>query len=203
MKIQIGEIRMNDFTSQGNFVESKTRKYLLPCLKEYGEEFTRRVEAVYKVAVGIGDIIVDKHTNLKCEKHIFILLGSWVAKPHFVDFIDWIRKQPMYVDDYVYDDIQKTDLHMIILKFPEKYWDSLKSFMRGKYSEMFDKETINKLFNNHPEVRKVLVKDKRYRLTFVNRLNRTWETSIDPESYDGELETKPTDEEERFNHHLK
>lgn len=209
MKIQVGEIYMDKVTNEVSCYFNKTRKYLLPCLKEYGPGFMARFESVFKVAVGIGDIVISNR-GLKHEKHVFVLLDSMLPKtgkkndkvsPHFLDFMEYIRKEPMYEDDYVFDNIQKSTSHMVILKLPEKYYDTFESFKLSQYSKMYDKGDITRLFSTQPSLRKVLVKDHNYRIIFVGKLNREWGTSINPKDWEGELAHK-IDENEVFNHHI-
>lgn len=212
MKIQVGEVQMSKVSSQiiiksDNVEEviptSKTTKYLVPCLKEYGEKFTTMLRAVYKIAAGIGDAILINR-DIKHEKHVFLLLDS--AKPmhvHFNNFINWIREQEYFVDDYVYGDIQKSSFHMVILKFPENYYDSFQTFKLGKYSEMYNAEGIDKFFGNHPETKSVLIKDHNYRIKFTAKVNKLFDTHAKPEEFIGELDFSPTEASEIFNHHLK
>lgn len=206
VKVQLGEVYMDKVTQQKTIYPNKTRKYLLPCLKEYGEIFIQRLNNVFKVAVGIGDIIISK-SGLKHEKHIFILLDSTIAPNYFLGFLNWIKDQPMYEDDYVYGNIQKSGLHMIVLKFPDRYYDSFETFKIGKYSGMYSQEVINNFFNNYPDTQKVFIGDHNYKIVFMQELNE-WlnntreQDQIKPEEWEGELDFPP-DENETFNHHLK
>lgn len=204
MIIQVGEIQMDKVTQQ-KIIYNKTRKFLLPCLKEYGSEFLTKFNSVYKFAAGIGDVIVTQERSKKpeFERHIFILLDSTIATSFFIEFIDWVKDEHYYVDDYVFGNIQKSNYHMVILRFPEKYYDSFTTFQEGKYSKMFNSETIEKFFHNYPDVKKIFIKDYNYRIVFTKRLNRLYGSTLKPEEYDGELELPPTDETELFNHHLK
>lgn len=211
MIIQVGEVKMDSIANQiiikSDNIErviptSRTTKYLVPCLKEYGPEFTGMLQAVYKIAAGIGDAVLINR-DIKHEKHVFILLDS--AKPmhiHFNKFIEWIKEQEYFVDDYVYGDIQKSSFHMVILKFPEKYYDSFQTFKLGGYSEMYKREDIEKFFENHPTTKDVLIKDHNYRIKFTAKLNRLFGAQVTPEEYEGELDFKPTEIGEIFNHHL-
>ena len=207
MKIQIGEVYMDATTKELAIHPNKTRRYLLPCIREYGEVFTRKINDVFKVAVGTGDLIVD-NAGLKHEKHLFILLDSKYANKFFLEFMSWIKDQPMYEDDYVYGNIQKSTFHMVVLRFPEKYFQSLESFKDGKYSQMFDKETISSFFKNHPGVQQILIKDHNYRVTFTQEVN-DWLNNyeerhmIKPEEWTGELDFPPTEETEKFNTNFK
>lgn len=202
MKIQIGEVYMDKVTSQKIIYPNKTKKYLLPCLKEYGSEFEKKINSVFKVAVGLGDIVISNR-GMAHERHIFILIDSTVAIKFFIDFLDWIKDQVMYEDDYVFGDIQKSNFHMVILKFPEKFWGLFTPFKKGEYSTMFSSDTVKQLFNNHPKVAKVLIRDRNYRIVFTKKLNKIYGLTLNPHEYDGELDGPPRDEEEYFNHHLK
>lgn len=200
MKIQIGEIYISKVTNQKTVYTNKTRKYLLPCLMEYGANFTVKLENVFKIAVGIGDIIISNR-GIKHEKHLFILLESNIAPSFFIEFLDWIKKQSMYEDDYVFDNIQKSTAHMVILKLPEKYYSSFETFKLGEYSKMYSKEDINKFFKSN-DIKQVLIKDHNYRIRFVGIINRRFKSSIQVSDWEGELDFKP-DNKEIFNHHLK
>lgn len=214
MKIQIGEVKMEDNKIQSVIIEnketeeiqkvppSKTRKYLLPCLKEYGKVFTRKLENAWKVAVGLGDAILINR-DVKHEKHIFILFDSKPSPKHFKDFMEYIIDQPYYVDDYVYGDIQKSTFHMVILKFPEKYYDAFETFKLGDYSKMFSLEDVEKFFANKPNTKAVLIKEHGYKVVFTRKLNRMFNTELKPEEFEGEYDFKPTEITEIFNHHLK
>lgn len=207
MKTQIGEIWMDASNNKMTF-PNKTFKYLLPCLKEYGNIFRLKISNVFKVAVGLGDIVVDKYGTVTYERHVFILIDSSIANKFFVSFLEWIRTQPMYENDYVYDDIQKSNLHMVVIKLPEKYYDSFLAFNKGKYSEMFQGKTIEEIFDNHPDAVAVLIKDHNYKVKFLKRLNKFLNNTnpkdhIKPNEWEGEIEFPPTSKEEIFNNHLK
>lgn len=207
MRIQIGDIRMTQFTDEKPMypLQNKTKKYLTPILTEYGEEFKRRFNNVLKVAIGIGDVVVE-NCGYKHEKHLFILINTLIGNNNqfFLDFLTWIRHQStIYQDDYVFDNIQKSSLHMIVIKFPEKYYESFETFKIGEYSKMFDRATIDKFFDKLPTIKKVFIKDHEYKYYFVGKLNRLYSTNIDAKDYTGELELPITDKTEKFNHHLK
>lgn len=216
MKVQLGEIKMETIEDQDILritdsdgeplpLMNKTFKYLFPCLKHYGEELSKKINNVFKIAVGIGDIVTE-NSGLKYEKDIFLLVATkikGVESQSFIDLLEWIRDKPMYVDDYVYDNIQKSDYHMIVIRFPQEYYKVLPIFKIGKYSQMFDTETIEKFFNKKTSIKKILIKDKEYKLVFVTRLNGKFGTSISPQDYSGELDLPPKDHKEIFNYHLK
>jgi hypothetical protein len=201
MKVKIGEIYMDEVTGQKTIFPNKTRKFLLPCLKEYGTDFMNKLNNVFKVAAGIGDIVTDNCGQLH-EKHIFILLNSTIANKFFLSFIEWIKEQPMYVDDYVFGNIQKSKFHMVVLRVPEKFNNSFDAFKESKYSSMFTEEVIGNFFTSITD-KMILGKDVKYKLRFTRKLNKFFGTDVKPEEWEGELELPLNEEEEIFNPHLK
>lgn len=206
MKIQIGEVYLDKVTNQKTIIPNKTWKYLLPCLRVYGDEFINKINSVFKVAVGLGDIILD-NSNIVYQKHLFILIDTEIANKFFLKFIKYVRNlDNIYEDDYVYDNIQKSKYHMVILKLPEEFYDSLNKFKKGEYSKMFSKENIDKLFVSYPHIKKVFIKDHNYKVFFTEKVNKRFnlqaEYKIRPEEWEGELDFPP-DDKEIFNHHLK
>jgi len=204
MKIQIGKIVLTEVTNQKAIIypyKNKTKKYLLPALKVYGPRFTNMMNTVFKVAVGIGDMIC-RNAGKVHEKHIFILIDTAIATGHFLDFIGWIRTQASYEDDYPYGNLQKSTLHMIIIKFPEELYGALDEFNVGGYSKMYTDVQIRKFFDKHPDILRVVVKDRNYIFEFTEKLNRIYGTNIAATDYEGELDLPPREELEIFDHHL-
>lgn len=200
MVVQIGTVRLDKVENQ-QILPNKTRKYLLPCLKEYGEEFVSRLNNVFKVAVGLGDMIVEDTYYIKPERHLFILIDSKIAPVFFFHFLEWVRTQDVYEDDYVYGNILKSTFHMVIIKFPEQFYDAFETFKKGKYSEMFTEEQVQKLFisKDNTDAPKVLLKDRNYNIVFTRRLNRMFNAQLKDGEYDGELDLPPNIKEETFN----
>lgn len=202
MNIQAGEIYMDKVTNQHTLYPNKTRKYLLPCLQEYGGVFIKKLEGVDKIAVGIGDIVVSNR-GIKLEKHIFILIDTKKKPKTFVSFLEWVREQDYFQDDYVFNSIQKTNSHMIIIKMPEKFYGAFESFKLGEYSKMYTTDTINRFFLRNSNVTRVLIKDHNYKVVFAKKLNERYKSSVEPHEIEGELEFKPKLSNEIFNYHLK
>ncbi len=197
-KYQSGVVELHSYKNNRIFEENKTKKYMFPCLIDYGNTFREKISGAYKVAVGIGDMIL-KRRNVLYEKHLFVLFNSNVSPNFFKEFLFWIRKQTMYEDDYVFGNVQKSTLHMVVLKLPPQYHTSLEAFKRGEYSKMYSMETISWLFDERSEERKVLIKDKNYRVKFVENLNKIFDCNLVAEDYEGELDFPPKKESEIFN----
>jgi len=192
MKLQIGSIVMN-----------KTKKYLIPCIKEYGERFEKEIVSVDRVAYGIGDIITVK-SGVRFEKHLFILVDttSKFSARSFNRMITWLREQEMYEDDYVFDDIRDGHLHMIVIKLPEKHYHTFETFKMGQFSKMYTQKDVERFFSNKPDIKRVLIKEHSYRIEFVKSLNKKYGSTVSPEEFEGELDMPIRREEEEFNRHL-
>lgn len=199
IKIQIGTIYMN-----------RTRAYLLPVIKAYGEEFTKMVSSLNKLAVGIGDIITNE-SNIHHEKHLFILVDILPNKLNFSKSLTYFRNHSSYEDDYVFDSAHDGRLHMLVIQIPNEFVRSLDFFKKSKFSEMYTPEEIEKFFSytgNNPtlkkmyeETKKVLIKDNNYRFTFAKKIEEEFYTKF-PASLlkpDQELDFPILVQEEFFN----
>lgn len=173
IKIQVGKIYMN-----------RTRKYLLPLVKMYGDDFVFRINSLFKVAVGIGDIAVER-CGFKMETHLFLLVDSKFKPSIFNATLEKIRQHASYEDDYVYGNVVKSRFHMIVIKVPEKYIPTLQSFKDGKFSKMYSIEDVKKLFNfetrtgvdrdMYERAYKVLVHDHDYRIQFAEQIREEFD----------------------------
>lgn len=191
MRLREGDVYRDELGNK-TMLPNKTRKYLLPCLKYYGDVFLGKLNSVFKVACGLG---INNHQS----DDMFILIDSAVANSYFLKFMDWIREQPYYKDDYVYGDIQKSSYHMVVLKIPEVFKSSVQKFLQGKYSEMYSYETIEKFFSKNPEVKQVLLKDNNYKSKFIAEVNKEYGTEIqDFDTEDYELDFPVNLKEEIF-----
>lgn len=171
LKIQLGSIAMN-----------RTRKYLFPIIKAYGTDFTKVIDSMFKVAVGIGDIVVQK-CGLKHEKHLFILVNvKQTTSVVFATLLNWLKEHHAYEDDYSFDDIQSGIFHMIVIKVPDTYIDSLDKFKNSEFSKMYTHEDIKNLFTYsgsnteqariYQDIKKILIHDHSYRIEFAKCIEK-------------------------------
>lgn len=200
IKIQIGKIFMN-----------RTRKYMFPVIKEYGIDFTFKLNTLFKVAIGIGDIIINK-CGLHHENHFFILIDTLVNTSQFISIMDDIRRHPSYEDDYVYGNIQNTRFHMLVIKIPNEYIGTFEKFKKSKYSEMYTAQDLKKFFyfdsekatDEYKNIQKVLIKDHNYKFEFVKIIQKEFDIpfGIDELSETTELDLQILEKEEIFNAYL-
>lgn len=180
---------------------NKTKRFLSPCLKAYGPEFEKQINSVFKVAMGIGDLILIEN-KVNYEQHIFILIDTKQATNHFKTFIEWIRYEDMFEDDYVYDNISNGQYHMVVIKLPEQCYEPLVKFRHSQFSSMFTKDEVYKYFERNQE-KLILIKDNQYKIEYTKQLNKLFGTQVHHNDLQGELEMPIQKDEEIFNNHLK
>lgn len=195
MKIEIGN----------GIFENKSKKYLAPCLKHYGQVFVDRINGVYKVAIGIGDLVLSK-IGTTYEQHIFILLDTTnnistnpeAGRRIFENFLSWIREHDSYEDDYPFDNLLSGKLHMVVIKLPKDCYNKLFKFRKSQFSKMYTHEEIEEFFSNSPEVQKVLKKDQNYKQDFVDKINEEYNATLQTYDWEGELDFPIDKKEEVF-----
>lgn len=203
----------------GKLYDNRTWKYLFPCLKYYGSELVNHLSTFYKLGIGIGDVNV-KEISGNC---VYILFDTNIPliteadrlkyKTNFSKFIDWVKYQPYYERDYIFD----SEKHMIVLKVPHVNDMSYLDFIRGNYSKMYTIKELNSYFNIVPnpkgnanttirnnrikEARLVLLRDKDYAKTFVQKVNKQYGTEATIYDFiDAEYDFPIRLEEEIFNY---
>lgn len=198
IKIQFGSIFMN-----------RTRKYLFPVLKAYGSDFSFKINSLVKVAVGIGDVVVNR-CGIQHENHLFILVDTLPNHSQFVSLLDDIRRHEAYEDDYVYGNILNSRFHMIVVRVPDNYLNSFDNFKRSQYSKMYSDEDLSKLFlfnsgevsKEYKDIRHVLIKDHNYKFEFAKLIQKEFdipEFNFQDIDDSAELDFQILDKEEVFN----
>lgn len=204
----------------GKLYENRTWKYLYPCLRSYGGVLKNYLNSLYKVAVALEDKNVDVgETNC-----LHILIDTNMSTPQISAvkyrenlsiFLDWLRFQPYYIVDYVFDGLETNEKHMIVIKIPQSYDKAVEKFKKGKYSQMYSDKEIKELFpfitleNKELEIkinsktkklRHVLTKASSYLPTFKDKINKEFGVNCSINDLkDHELDFPPNLEEEIFN----
>lgn len=148
----------------GKLYENRVWKYLYPCIKGHGATLVNYLSSFVKLAIGIGDSSIRVKDNC-----LFILIQTSIKtgtitqrkdyRDNFIKFLDWVKYQNYYVKDYIYENKDEAETHMVVLKIPEEYTESFNMFVEGSYSKMFTEKQINYLFplvedNNNPSLMK-------------------------------------------------
>lgn len=191
MEIEIGKMYVN-----------KTWRFLVPCLRDYGNSFVDKFNPLFKLAVGIHDSLFD-NTDIEKGRNIFIMLNKNYQLNSFNLFKEWVKQQDYYVTDYCPDsNLQKSSKHIIVIKFPERYADAYDNFLQGRYSKMFSLEDSKNLFDKNETELKIVTKNSTLTSDFIKKVNEEFSVNLVISDFIGEspeLELPPIREEEIFN----
>ena len=134
MEIQLGTIYTN-----------KTKSYLLSTLIDYGEDFETKFSHLFKLAVGVGDFALVE-MGLTLEDSIYILIDTKFSRVGFKKIMNWAKIQDYYEFDYPFDDIHSGHLHMLVIKIPKRFENTLLEFHKSNYSKMYEYDDLHKFF---------------------------------------------------------
>lgn len=181
---------------------NKTISYVVRALTDWEKEFQDEWQNIVNdiLAVGINDF---KYYD-KIENNVFVLIKPTARLQKFLEFF---REHESYEHDY-----QRGENHMIVIKLPKIHKGLVSKFVMGKYSQMYSKESIKRLFPrtvkvNNMEVQsvyhRVVSRDKTYIPIFQEKIKTTFNTTITPPAHEiTELDFPPTLEEETFDYNF-
>lgn len=186
---------------KGEFYKNRTRQYLLPAIvTELGAVFKQKFNTeIFKVAVGIRDVLLDGTNILNSKKAIFILVDKTVLTSEFNKFKSWVKYKPYYITDYQYSEYY----HMFVLEIPDNLHESYNKFKKGEYSKMFTDEQLDKYYPNKGETYKVLIKHPTTRKKFLESIRKEYDVDIvESDFINAEVDYPPKVEEykEIFNY---
>lgn len=169
MDIEIGRLYIN-----------KTYKYLLPCLKVYGPTFQTKVNSIFNLAFGIHDTLLDG-TPFENSRAIYMLCDKLYQPAKFENFLNYVKHQKYYITDYAFDDIENGRKHMVVIAFPEKYFDVYDKFLESKYSKMYCKDEIEEFFpDDDSEAKGVIKQTNRMANIFIQKVFNSFGTRLTP-----------------------
>jgi hypothetical protein len=189
---------MEMLISVGHFYKNQTRRFILPVVKDYGQELIVRLNKVTKLAVGASDLILPK----ALDNHIFILVDTTKTTEYFINTLEWIRKQSFYETDYAFDDIQIGYQHMLVIKIPSVHKNMISTLLDSKYSKLYLPNEVQNYFKENDLRFKILTRDVEQTKRFVGWVNKEFDTYFDYEEWDNEVELPVKYENEVFNSHL-
>lgn len=180
--------------------QNKTKKYLLPVIKDYGRELITKLNSLPKIAIGVNDAIIPENMNL--NNHIFILVDINIKQENFTKILYWLRKQDYFECDYSFDDIINGNKQIIVLKLPRNHKNTYNYFINSKFSKMYPEEIINRYFKKTDFRFGVLTKSNSTIKSFVDKINSMHNTDLNYEEFTDEVEFFIKEEEEIFNYNL-
>ena len=205
----------------GKLYENRTWKYLYPCLTVYGSALKTYLNSFFKLAIGLGD----HNINIDENNCIYILIDTNIYssqqslqtyREYLARFLDWVKFQPYYVADYIFEGLDRGEKHMLVLRLPNIHKESYVKFKQGKYSEMYSSKNINNLYplivnsnksieikvnNNITNIKNVLTKNSNHLELFRKQINDEFGTNLSLNDLkDHELDLPPSQNEEIFNY---
>lgn len=206
----------------GKLYENRTWKYLYPCINLYGSELTNQLNSFFKLGVGIGD----KNSLETRGQFLYILIDTNMAfkseaertayKVNFGKFLNWLSYMAYYEKDYVFESINNANKHMIVLKMPVEYEDTILNFTKGLYSKLYSLQTIRKCFKfvnltnkkleaqinaKLKETRDILLQDPSYKQIFLDKVNADFKIDLKKFNVESaELDYPPVLQQEIFNY---
>jgi hypothetical protein len=178
----------------GSLFINRCFKYISPCMKLYGEEFTTKMRLLSGLAVAIQDYGFNTEKTFKNEIYYLIdvngvyrydkYMSPEKSRVDFMHVISWLRQQDFYVKDYPFDSGRHGHKHIICLKIPINVIDN---FLQGKYSQMYNKDTLDKIVPKTITVDKqeiinpvfgVLSHDAEYLPYYLDQLNKEYNTTV-------------------------
>lgn len=199
-------------------IKNQVWKYLmLPILRAYGDDFRKRMNNRYKMLCKIG--------GLKDTPYLAIVINVNAPDPttsdemflfrRFETFLEWFELQDFCEGHYPLelDNSSKYRYHVIKVKVPDIYLDTVKYFTEGKYSKMYSKEELKEHFEISDSQKKIkslaFQKDMEHRLRvlqkdpellpdFIKRVNEKYDTNITIEDFNpnSEVDFPPTSSED-------
>lgn len=183
----------------GSLYVNRTLLYLVPTLKVYGSTFSDKLNAITKLAFGVGDTLMEG-TPYEGQRLIYIMIDKYVRTDLVTSFMNWIKNQEYYVTDYAVDETHTDRKHMIVIEFPESLGDIYDKFFEGKYSKMYVKEEVSKFFNRESEAKEVITKSSTARDRFKTKVKQDFDVELEiSDLREMEFDYPPKKQEEIFN----
>jgi hypothetical protein len=179
---------------------NKTSEYVAFILKEYDKELVSKLNNLYKLGIGIGDMLMPDNMY---NNHLFILVDTDKNSKLFTDTYKWLIENDYIVFDYPYDNIVDGTLHMIVIPIPDKYKKSLTAFKEGKYSKMFTLKELNELLLPNDKRLGVFTRSNLALKEFAKHIKKEYDVEIRISTWKGEAEYPIVLENEYFNYKIK
>lgn len=152
-------------------MDTKTKIYLFPILKSFGEDFIKDFTSLKIHNVFINDLDYLKAYNKSYfEPLLFVVVDRNLHK------IKELKKYKNMIDHYIYE--WKSDKEIIVFKLPNEYKISFLKFLQSKYSEMYSNHQVNTLFSDTDLRHGVFNKKEERRKQFQKKLKEMYDVEI-------------------------
>lgn len=180
---------------------NRTLLYVLPQLNFYSRNISNRIKTDNFYGCYIGYKALD-------TEHIYLLYK--VIDEDTKDFVQWLSNKDYCVGFIDIDSVYK----LLKIKLPNEFKGSLEKFLGGKYSEMYSKENVDKIFipieykylkelqelfdKENKDLKNILTKNKEYEKVFLDKVNKTFDTNLEKLNENSEYDFKPNLKDEIF-----
>lgn len=163
---------------KGKIFENRTKKYLVPLLKEYGSKFVSRINTNQVLAFGIcdheiTDIIEDK-IYIYFDKNGFSSYDDYINKEKgqltFKRFLEFVEQEE-YFDKYYH---LNDDHCVVVINLPHAVMDL---FLNGAYSKIYDNDDKKKFLKQN--VKNIVNKEDSYFQLFEKIIQEDFNTTIE------------------------
>lgn len=205
---------------RGQTYFNQTLRFLTPSLTVY-DSLVDYLLPLQTLAWTIGDhnysqdiknhlhAVIDVNGRYKYDRY----LDKKTGYKDFYSFIEFIKNQDYYVDDYTFNDYA----HVVIFNIHEMFGNLIDKFIEGKYSQLYTEKHLKMgVISKKIKIRgkyiesvpyKIITRDKEYRKEFFKKLNTDFKSKVDPFDKDiinddRELEYKPFLKQEILNYNL-
>tara|TARA_R110000796_G_scaffold231853_8_gene349949 strand:+ start:3962 stop:4549 length:588 start_codon:yes stop_codon:yes gene_type:complete len=164
----------------GKMFQNKSWRFLGPTLTHYGQDFIDKLNTVFKLAAGIGDV---SHQNN--VPSLYLVCDAKYQPRNFNEVLQWFRYHDCFITDYPYDtDLKDVRRHMIVFKIPKPYIESYNHLLRSEYSKMFSKEEVGRMFDHtRRDVLGVLLKREEMKVLHLDKVNKCYDTNVKPDDF--------------------
>lgn len=148
---------------------NKTMLYLLPSIK-HNNPSLRSLFLTQKVITAFID---DLHYEGQSSPHKTFILVHLNEQGN--EFLDKVREEDCYVDDYLAEDLITSKLHMVVMRHPLPR--AYSHFVKSEYSKMYSPKQIKEFYSAfntrvHHEAKCVLLHNQEGREFFEERLEK-------------------------------
>lgn len=176
------------------YIPNRTGFYLAPVLNHLSEALVRRINRTGVLAFAINDIeyVKGKGKHHYCLFILHVPEGMATVNPDqkvrsrhsFQRYLDYVRKQRYYIDDYRYT-LQGKPLHVVAVQINRSWYKAYEAFLQGKFSSMYSRRDLHKVRikprtrgGHRNAVFEVLTQADRYHEIFEREVNDLFGTNV-------------------------
>lgn len=155
---------------KGGIQNTRSRIYLSPVIKDYGSFFLEKFKQLYTVQVGIGHISYTNVMKNFLDNNLFYLINTERTE-YFSELLEFFRYHDSYTTDYPYDDLVDGNLHVLVIRIPDRFYGIIETFKKSKYSKLYTKDQVEEIITKSTKAYKVMTMNDKYKKKFESEIN--------------------------------